>query len=371
MQDKLPTVTIAIPVLNEEKDIEKVINIFLATRYPNLVEVIVVDGGSVDKTIDIVLRCSELDRRVKLLHNKNKYQSYALNIALSSSIGQVFLRADGHCLYADNYVEKCIEVLLESGAVNVGGAQRYVARNEFQLAVGFAVKSEFGSGGAKYRNPDYTGWAETVFLGCFWKEALRSIGGYNQKVLTNEDYQANLALRRSVFSVKNITNQDYELNYRISKLGENKIYISSKIVVYYFPREDIYKLWKQYFKYGRGRFLTTLMHRQILCRGNMPFIALWTLLFMILYFAYLSYYFIIALGVSGVCLLLCESIRVLYRERFEDYIAKMWLGDSGEVINRGKLVILIAAILATMNLAHAFGFTFQYFRFIKMRKVEW
>ncbi|MDR9415825.1 MAG: hypothetical protein RI564_06045, partial [Gracilimonas sp.] len=42
---KQPTVTVAIPALNEEDHIERVISGFLNSDYSNLVEILVADGG--------------------------------------------------------------------------------------------------------------------------------------------------------------------------------------------------------------------------------------------------------------------------------------------------------------------------------------
>ena len=60
--------------------------------------------------------------------------------------GDIFLRADGHGIYAHDYVEQCAKTLVETGAKNVGGAQRYLATNRVQAGVSLAMKSFFGSG---------------------------------------------------------------------------------------------------------------------------------------------------------------------------------------------------------------------------------
>jgi glycosyltransferase involved in cell wall biosynthesis len=53
-----PTLTVGIPTYNESGHIERVIRGFLATDYPNLIEVFVADGGSTDNTEDIVKKLS-------------------------------------------------------------------------------------------------------------------------------------------------------------------------------------------------------------------------------------------------------------------------------------------------------------------------
>ena len=133
--ENLPTVSIAIPTYNEAEHIEQIIRNFLQPHHPNVIEILVADGGSDDGTRDIVKNLSLSDSRVKLLHNPLKIQSGGLNVALAASTGDIFLRADAHCDYAPDYVEKCVAALQNSQADNVGGAQRFVAKNTFQAAI--------------------------------------------------------------------------------------------------------------------------------------------------------------------------------------------------------------------------------------------
>ena len=144
-----PSVTIGIPVLNEEDHIERVVSGFLDTEYPNLAEILVADGGSTDRTRDIVNELSQKDPRVKLVENPDKYQSFALNRMIEQAEGEIFLRADGHCLYASDFIENSVKAILASGATNVGGTQRYIANNVTQAGIAIASKSFFGTGGAK------------------------------------------------------------------------------------------------------------------------------------------------------------------------------------------------------------------------------
>jgi hypothetical protein len=185
-----------------------------------------------------------------LLHNPQKIQSAGLNLALAHAHGDVFLRADAHCSYAVDYVGRCVETLLQTGALNVGGAQRFVATNAFQAGVALASRSFLFSGIAPYRNPTYEGYAETVFLGCFWKASLASLGGYQTQVLQSEDI---------------------ELNLRLLQIDTRAIYISPHIKVWYYPRVTWRAFVKQYIGYGNGSYLVAQLHPFLVHRrGLMP-----------------------------------------------------------------------------------------------------
>lgn len=246
-----PTLTVAIPTYNEAANIERVVKGFLSTGYPNLIEIFVADGGSTDGTQDIVKKLSTEDSRVKLLHNPLKIQSAGLNLILQECKGDIFLRADAHSDYAPDYIERCVEALLESKALNVGGAQSFAAKTPFQAGIALSSKSILGSGGAKYRDSNYNGYADTVYLGCFWNKALAEVSGYSTEATANEDA---------------------ELNQKLLKKDQNAIYISSKIRVWYYSRKTWKSLYIQYFKYGRGRYLTSIKYSvKSQIRGILPF----------------------------------------------------------------------------------------------------
>ena len=315
-----PTVTVAIPAYNEEAYIEKVIQGFLASNYTQLIEILVADGNSSDPTQELVKKMSLLDERVKLLINPHKIQSHALNLMIAEAKGDIFLRADAHSEYAPDYLEKCVQALLKSKADNVGGAQRFVAKNAFQAGVAIASNSVLGSGGAKYRDINYNGYADTVYLGCFWRKSLLEVGTQ----INNFDlYEI------EVFDTSQITNQDAELNQKLLDKNPEAIYISSDIKVWYYPRKTWKALWLQYFKYGRGRYLTNIKHpERSQLRGKLPFFLVLMSSIMLSIDLLLTQIrlFIPEAILLGICLIFCESCRTTwkYRQKIE---SEIWRGE--------------------------------------------
>ena len=337
------SITVAIPTYNEIANIERVIRGFLSTKYPNFIEIFVADGGSTDGTQDIVKKLSQEDSRIKLIHNPEKIQSAGLNLILKESSGDIFLRADAHSDYAPDYIEKCVEALLESQALNVGGAQRFVAKTPFQSGVALASKSILGSGGAKYRDPEYDSYADTVYIGCFWRQALLDVGG---------------------FDTTQITNQDAELNQKLLSKSEKAIYISSKIRVWYYPRKTWKSLWIQYFKYGRGRYLTTIKHsNKLQLRGKLPFLVISSAIFMILIDLLFPQWQlpIIELIPFAIAIFFIESFRVnwKYRNNFKEEI---WRGSNKEIPLFVSRWFFSGITLLTMPIAHFSGYSYQLFR---------
>lgn len=359
-----PSVSIAIPTYNEALHIEKVLISFLTSNYLNIVEVLVADGGSIDGTQDIVSKVAKEDSRVKLLHNPLKIQSAALNLMIKESKGNIFLRADAHSEYAPDYVEQCVKALLSSKALNVGGAQRFAAKTSFQAGVALASKSFLGSGGAKYRNPNYNGYADTVYLGCFWRNVLLNISGYNLKATPNEDAELNLRLSNFIFANSQITNQDAELNQRLLNESNHAIYISSDIRVWYYPRNNWKSLFIQYFKYGKGRYLTSTKHKnRFQFRGKLPFIFISNVIMMLsidLLFSDLNLP-VIELVPFALLLPFIESFRVT--KKFSNtFVSEIWRGNKEQVPSFLCRWFFCAVTLFTMPIAHFAGFAYQIFQ---------
>jgi succinoglycan biosynthesis protein ExoA len=237
----VPVVTVAIPCFNEEHHIEACLADVFAQDYPSAsIEVLIGDGGSTDRTRSILDRIvAERPGCLRVIDNPRKVQAAAMNAMIAESRGEIIVRMDVHARYATDYVRQCVTVLEETGAANVGGAQRARPMTWFQRAVCAALDSPIAVGGARYRDAEAEGFVDTVFLGAFRKRVFEAVGGYDPRAITNEDA---------------------ELNQRILA-GGGKIYLSKKIVVGYFPRDSFRGLSRQYFKYGQGRARTLLKHK--------------------------------------------------------------------------------------------------------------
>ncbi len=354
---KFPSVTIAIPTYNEENHIEKVIRRFLNTSYPNLLEIIIADGGSTDRTTEIVRDLSSLDSRINLIHNHRKIQSYALNLILNSSQGDIFLRADAHCDYDINYIEKCVFSLLKSDALNVGGAQRFVANNSFQLGVALASVSILGSGGAKYRNPNYEGYAETVYLGCFWRQPLLEIA-------TNI-YDENLKKEIiCLYDPSQITNEDAEVNQKLLAKSPQAIYISPEIRIFYYPRTNVKLLLQQYFKYGRGRYLTNQKHSQTVnIRGRLPFIVISCGILLVILDLLIPTISLPIVQLFAIVLFLpmLESIRIVTKSR-ENLLEEVWRGEKNRLPSLLSRYFYCYLAIMIMPFGHFAGYGYQLIR---------
>jgi len=239
-----PFVSIVVPCFNEATSIEECLDSILAQDYPSSrIEILIADGESTDGTRDIIERYAAAHpaARIRVVNNPDRIQAAGCNRAITVSRGDVIIRLDAHAKYQPDYVRCCVNALMTTGAQIVGGAQRPVWRTPFQHAMAVALESPLAVGGAAYRDPSREGFVDTVWLGAFHRNAFENVG---------------------LFDPRAVTNEDAELNQRLSSSG-GKVYLSRDIVGYYYPRENLRALARQYFRYGVGRARTTLKHRRL------------------------------------------------------------------------------------------------------------
>ena len=231
MSNNLPFVSIIMPIRNEEEFISKSLSSVLNQNYPSkLIEIIVVDGRSTDKTREIVLKFIEENKehKILLLDNPYKIVPYALNIGLKQAKGDIIIRVDGHCEIQSDYIYKIIETFKRTNADCVGGLQKSFAKGLIGKSIALATSSLFGVGSAKFRYSEKAGWSDTVYLGAYKKEVFSKIGYFDEEL---------------------VCNQDDEFNYRLIQ-ASGKIYLEPSIKTIYYCRTNLKDLARQYFRYG-------------------------------------------------------------------------------------------------------------------------
>jgi succinoglycan biosynthesis protein ExoA len=248
--DTVRTASLLVPTLNEARHIRKCLDSLVAQDYEReAIEVVVIDGGSTDDTRDIVRGYTQRFAGIRLLRNPKQRQSAAYNIGIAETRGEFVLVIVAHATYERGYVRKCIDLLEQSGAQNVGGAQFAESTSYLGTAIAMATCSRFGVGDATFRYVKTATVVESVFGGTWRRTTLEGIGGFNEDLPVSEDY---------------------ELNYRIREHG-GKIISSPDIRIKYFCRDSIRAVAKQYFRYGYWKFCMIVLHpRSIRWRNLVP-----------------------------------------------------------------------------------------------------
>jgi glycosyltransferase involved in cell wall biosynthesis len=233
------SVSVILPVLNEEHYLENAVQAILAQDFSGAIEVILAIGPSTDRTLEIASKLVRNDDRVKIIENPSGRTATGLNLAIEASHHPIIVRVDGHSSIPKTYISTAVTLLSSTGAVNVGGIMAAEGVTEFEKAVAAAMRSTLGVGAAKFHTGGGAGYVDTVYLGVFKRDQLIAAGGFDERFTRA---------------------QDWELNYRLRAAG-GKIYFDPRLTVTYRPRRSIAALAKQYFEYGRWRRVVARTHK--------------------------------------------------------------------------------------------------------------
>lgn len=198
-------VSIIIPTLNEEKFIERCIDSVLHQTYPiDKMDIMVVDGGSTDRTIEIVKALENKYSNIRLLHNALRYQSAAFNIGVQSSCAPYIIRLDAHATYDSRYIELCVNHLEQNPNYgNVGGIWEILPQNESLIARTNALLNhlKFGIGGADFRVGADAQETDSVPFGAFRRDVIDKIGGMREDLARGEDNEYNSRIRKAGYKI--------------------------------------------------------------------------------------------------------------------------------------------------------------------------
>lgn len=248
-----PSVSIIIPCYNEQATIRLLLDALLKQNYPlPVVEVIIADGLSTDRTRAEIsaFQTEQPGLAVRVVDNPKRTIPSALNTALDAASGEIIVRLDAHSIPEPDYIRRCVDNLVRGCGDNVGGIWLIRPGGSGWLArsIAIAAAHPLGVGDALYRFTNQAGPVDTVPFGAFRRELLARIGGFDESLLTNEDY---------------------EFNVRIHQSG-GTVWLDPAIRSTYFARATLGALARQYWRYGywKARMLRrypgTLRWRQVL-----------------------------------------------------------------------------------------------------------
>jgi succinoglycan biosynthesis protein ExoA len=246
-------VSVIIPCFNEEATIYKLLEAIFNQSYPlDELEVVIADGLSTDHSRDKIKEFQQKhpELTVHVVENIHRNIPSGLNRALEAAQGKYVLRLDAHSIPSGEYIQKCVEGLEQGLGDNIGGIWKIHPGAETWMAkaIAAAAAHPLAAGDAKYRIGGSAQEVDTVPFGAYRKGQIDQIGGYNEDLHSNEDY---------------------ELNVRLKQMG-GKIWMDPTISSIYFARATLRDLAKQYWRYGYWKaqmlqkYPKTIRWRQIL-----------------------------------------------------------------------------------------------------------
>lgn len=115
----MPLLSIIVPVYNVEEYIEECLKSILNQTFQDF-ELILINDGSKDNSIEICSKYVQKDKRIRILHKKNGGLSSARNLGLKNALGKYISFIDSDDLLADKYTyEILIELMEKNGELDI------------------------------------------------------------------------------------------------------------------------------------------------------------------------------------------------------------------------------------------------------------
>jgi glycosyltransferase involved in cell wall biosynthesis len=233
-------ISVVVIAFNEERNISSILDSLVGLNYVEF-EVLVVDGGSKDKTQEIVKKYAKKDKRIKLVVDDGGSITSSRNLGVKKAKFDYIAFTDADCIvprdWLRNYVDEFSKYKKKNEKLaGVGGANiPPVDCNKFQKALGIVFDSMLGSLGsiqAKVFDDDKEAWSISCSNSFYLKKSLIDVGLFSED-LGNQG-------------------EDWEMGYKMQKKGYKLIGLKSSFV-WHNMRSSPLNFWKNMVFYGDGR----------------------------------------------------------------------------------------------------------------------
>ena len=108
-----PLISVLVPCYNVEKYLGECIDSIRSQTYKNL-EIICINDGSTDSTLDILNRYASIDKRIRVITKENSGYGHSMNVGLSKARGEYV-----GIVESDDFIEpNMFEILMENALKN-------------------------------------------------------------------------------------------------------------------------------------------------------------------------------------------------------------------------------------------------------------
>lgn len=197
-----PTISVLVPAYNEEKVISNTIEGLIETKYPKK-EIIVIDDGSKDKTLQIAL---QYKNRVKVLHKENGGKASALNYGLNYAKGEIIVVVDADTILGRHSLKEIVKgfsidknVAAVAGNIKVRNPVNWLTKcQSLEYITGIQIVR---------RAFDIFGTITVIpgALGAMKKSKLEAVGTYHKDTLV-EDFDTTIKILKSGLITQGSTN---------------------------------------------------------------------------------------------------------------------------------------------------------------------
>lgn len=251
-------------VLNEEENILFLLkSLQVQTKKPD--EIIIVDGGSKDKTIEVIkewisrIRSNKFRESIRLIMEKGN-RSKGRNEAVEVSKSEIIVCSDSGCILDKNWIKNIVKPFRDQKVDVVAGYYKGLPNSNFQKALIPYILVMPDKVDPKNFLPSTRSLA---FKKLVWKK----VGGFPLQFSNNEDF---------VFSRK------------LKNFGA-KIIFKKNALVYYLPRKNIIESFLMFFKFAKGDSEAGILRPKV----ALIFLRYGILIWLLIYASFFKLFFIL------------------------------------------------------------------------------
>ncbi|MBI3397215.1 glycosyltransferase [Candidatus Woesebacteria bacterium] len=269
-------ISVCVTTLNEEGTIGKLLESLLnQSQKPD--EIVVVDGGSKDRTAGVVRHYQKKDARIRLFVDKLS-AAEGRNIAVDMANNDIIAMTDAGCIAERNWLERLTEPFFQEEVdITAGFYEMSVGDNRTE-----ALSYFLGVTPSKF-NINFLPSGRSI---AFRKEAWEKIGGFK--------------------NTKEGTSEDTLFNYKAVELGMKIARVKNAVVEWGIPESDK-EAFNKFYRYAKGDAETKIFKNPIQDETSHNIKAVFILL------RYLVGFFLLIAGIyNPTYLLLLLSVLIIY-----------------------------------------------------------
>lgn len=227
-----PLVSVVLALHNDDRVIGPCLRALAAQSYPQeRLEVLVVDAGSTDATLEVVDALGDLGFGRFVVLSMEGSGARGRNAGLAASRGGFVLFLPAAAALEPGYVAAAVELLTSTGAAAVGGVLDPADDGAEAGGVALAVSSPFAVGGWRFNVPAQVEPAEALVCGFYRRAFLEGPSPFVEELIGGDEE---------------------ELVLRMRQAGKTMLRSPRLVARYHLPG-DLRELYRQYFVSGRAR----------------------------------------------------------------------------------------------------------------------
>lgn len=230
-------VSVVIPTLNSAETLDSCLASVRANKSNYKYEIIVIDGGSTDQTVDIAKQYADV-----VFISDTHFAGTNRNKGVKAAQADIICFTDSDCVVPEDWIESLVSRLLDlngedNKVAGVGSGNIPLLENPSltELAISKAIRSPlvaFGARNVTLYNKERQVWHNPPMSSAYFKKILEEVDGFSETYAYG--------------------GEDVELDARITQRGYKLYYIPGGIVLHK-HRSDFKKFVRQMYLFGKGK----------------------------------------------------------------------------------------------------------------------